>query len=109
MTMIITEAKLQAAIDLMTSTDESCAQGKVNVARKEYLCKVARAKVFLNSEGSVEQKKALAESSPDVNTAQEAYFTAMGAFETIKANRETNTLIIEVWRSENKNRREGNL
>ena len=107
--MIITEAKLQAAIDLMVQTDDSCAECKVQVARKEYLCKVARAKVFLNAEGSVEHKKALSEQSQEVGNAQEAYFTAMGEFEKVKANRETNTLIIEVWRSENKNRREGNL
>ena len=107
--MIITEAKLQAAVDSMVATDSSIAEFKVQVARKEYLCKVARAKIFLNAEGSVEQKKAIAESSPEVDKAQEEYFTAMGDFEKIKANRETNTLIIEVWRSENKARKEGNL
>ncbi|MCR4319773.1 MAG: hypothetical protein NUV74_05480 [Candidatus Brocadiaceae bacterium] len=107
--MIITEAKLQAAVDLMVATDEDIAIAKVEVARKEYLCKVARARIFLNAEGSVEQKKALAESSQEVDKAQEAYFIAMGQFEKVKANRETNTLIIEVWRSENKARKEGNL
>src|SRR3990167_6375315 len=107
--MIITEAKLQAALDGLVSTDESCATFRVEVSRKEYLCKVARAKIFLTTEGSVEQRKSLAEVSKEVESAEEARLTMMGEFEKIKANRETSTLIIEVWRSENKNRREGNL
>ena len=107
--MIITEDKLQAAIHGMSETDESCAMAKVNVARKEYLCKVARAKVFLNADGNIEQRKAKSEDSLQVNEAQEDYFIALGQYETLKAKRETNTLIIDVWRSENANRRQGNI
>ena len=107
--MIITEPKLESALNYIRDTDESCAAFKVEVSRKEYLCKIARAKIFLNAEGSVEQRKALAEISREVDLAEEARLTAMGEFEKQKAKRETNILIVEVWRSENKNRREGNL
>lgn len=61
------------------------------------------------SSGFKEQRKAAAEISDDVWLAEEARLTAMGEFEKQKAKRETNMLIVEVWRSENANRRTGNL
>lgn len=107
--MIITEEKLEAAIATLQASDDDCANLRVEVSRKEYLCKVARARVFLTSTGSVENRKALAETHQSVQDAEEARLTALGEYEKIKAKRETNVLICEVWRSENANRRAGNI
>ena len=107
--MIITEDKLQAAIKGMVETDDTCATAKVEVGRKDFLCRIAKSKIFLNSEGNIEQRKAKAEISPEVFSAQEEYFTAMGEYEKLKAKRETNAFVIEIWRSENANRRQGNI
>ena len=107
--MIITESKLEAALNYLRDTDETCAAFKVEVSRKEYLCKIARARIFLNAEGSVEQRKAMAEIDKEVEIAEEARLTALGEFEKQKAKRETNILIVEVWRTEAANKRAGNI
>ena len=106
---MITDEQCENALKYLSSTDETGAILKGNVARSEYLAKLARSKVFLMSEGSVEARKATAEVSPEVQQAEEDYCTAVVEFEKVRAKRQTRELIVETWRSVNANRRHGNL
>ena len=106
---MINNERISMALKFLTESDEPCANWKVEVARKEYLCKVARAKIFHNIEGSVESRKARAEIDQDVTEAEEARFMAMAEYEKMKAKRETEALVIEVWRTFSANLRQGNL
>ncbi len=106
---MISEERLSKALTYMAQTDEQSAELKADVARKEYLCKLARAKEFIKADGNVELRKALAEQSDSVYDAETKLGQAIVSFEKIKAKRATEELIVEVWRSVNANRRQGNV
>jgi hypothetical protein len=106
---MISDARLEKALTYLSTTDEQAAELKANVARMEYMCKLARSRQFLTGEGSVEARKALAEVSDDVQIAEDKLADAIVAFEKIKARRATEELIVEVWRSVGANRRAGNI
>lgn len=104
---MINEDRLERALAYLARTDETCAELKANVSRQEYLCKLARSKVFLTSEGTVEQRKALAETSAEVQSIEELRCQAIVKFERERSKRETEALIVDVWRSLNAARRQG--
>ena len=106
---MISEDRAARALKYLASTDEETAEAKVEVARCEYRCKLERAAVFLESEGSVDARKAQAEVSERVKKADEQHLKAMGVFEHLKAKRATEEWVIETWRSVNANRRQGNV
>lgn len=106
---MISEDRLQKALTYLSTTDEESAELKANVARAEYVCKLSRARSFILAEGSVDLRKALAEKSENVMSAEELLADAIVAFEKVKAKRTTEGLIVEVWRSVNANRRVGNV
>jgi hypothetical protein len=83
---------------------------KANVARTEYMAKVAEAVAYKAiPAGSVEDKKAEAKIMPQCMKAWEDHFVAVTEFEKVRARREREVLIIDVWRSINANRRVGNV
>lgn len=106
---MITEDRCSKALRYLTDTDESSADLKTDVARKEYALDLAKKRVFLVADGAVEQRKAIAEVSQDVQTAVESHLKAIVAFERVKAKRTTEALIVDTWRSVNANRRSGNV
>jgi hypothetical protein len=106
---VVTEERAGKALRYLASTDSDTADAKVEVARSEYRCKLTRAQVLLEqTEGSVAIKEAKAESDPRTQKAEEERFKAIGVFEHLKAKRATEEWIMELWRSVNANRRQGN-
>lgn len=95
------------AMRYLAETDEPCAELKAQVARKEYLTKLAESKAFMLADGPVEQRKADAKTSEPVQAAYDEYFNAIAEFEKVKAKRETEGLVCEIWRSISANRRQG--
>lgn len=106
---MITDDRLQRALHYLAETDSPAAEMKADVARKEYLCKLARSRGFLSASGSVELRKAEAEVSKGVQDAEQDLADSIVAFEKVKAKRATEELIVEVWRSLSANRRAGNI
>jgi len=104
--MSITAERMEKALTFLATTDDTAADLKAQVARKEYGCKLARSRGFLAAEGSVEARKAQAECSEGVQAAEDEYARAIVEFEKVKAKRATEELIVEVWRSVNSNRRQ---
>lgn len=104
---MISEARLEKALTMLATTDEQIAELKGDVARKEYLCKLVRSKQFLVAEGSVEARKATAEVSEDVQAAEEILSGAIIDYEKLRAKRETESLLVDVWRSLNSARSKG--
>lgn len=105
---MISDDRLQNALTYLAETDEELAQLKANVERAEYLKKRVRAAEFLSAEGkSIEERKAKAEVSKEVEDIEHDYTRALVAFEHIAAKRKTEALIVDVWRSINANRRQG--
>lgn len=106
---MISEARLEKALTMLATSDEQIAELKADVARKEYLCKMARSREFLSAEGSVEARKASAEISDSVQLAEDLLSTAIVDFEKLRAKRATEELIIITWRTMEASRRQGAL
>lgn len=99
--MTITQDKMERALEYMATTDDSYADAKANLLRAEILAKRARARIILTSEGSVEVKKATAETHPEVGKADDELIEAITVFEKLKAKRERASVVCDIWRSLN--------
>lgn len=109
-TPIVGEERLEKALRFLAESDQISADLKAQVERHEYACKLARARMFLlSTESSVEARKADAEKSHDVQDAEGKRCDCIQEFERLRAKRTTETLIVEVWRSVNANRRQGTI
>jgi hypothetical protein len=108
-TVIVSDGRCQKALDYLIHSDEDCAKLKTAVAEKEYMLDLAKKRVFLSAEGNIEERKAIAEVSNDVQEAVLAHLKALVAFEQVKARRTTAALLVDTWRSVNANRRTGNI
>lgn len=106
---MIPDNRCSKALHYLADTDEECAVLKTDVQRKEYALDLAKRRVFLVADGNIEERKARAECSPDVQTAIAAHLDALVAFERVKAKRATEAMIVDTWRSVNANRRSGNV
>jgi hypothetical protein len=106
---MVTDERCTKALTYLAETDQLAAELKTDVARKEYAADLARKRVFLTADGNNEERKAIAEVSVDVQTAEDEFAKATLAYERVRAKRTTEAYIIEVWRSVNANRRQGSF
>lgn len=107
--MIVTDPQVSEALTYLSETDESCAKAKAYYMGLDERSKTIKAVEYLRTVGTVGQREAEAYSS----VAYEQHLTelqdANADYETMRNKRLTAELRIEVWRSENANRRKGNL
>ena len=103
----IDEERVGKAMRYLAVTDLSYAEAKANLESAEILRKRVRARVFLTEDGTVAERQAEAEVHHDTEAADDAYVTAIKAFEELKARRQRADLVIEVWRSLEATRRRG--
>lgn len=106
---MITDQKIEDALAYLAKTDESAAELKADVERKEFFFKRAKELGFKLAEGTVADRNAIAGTSEEVEKAAEAWFVAIKESETIRAKRQRAALVIEVWRTVQANQRKGNL
>ena len=64
---------------------------------------------FLQATGTVAEREARSRTDPAVIKAYADYCESVAAYETIKLNIKASEMLIEVWRTENSNRRAGIL
>ena len=106
---MITDDRLTRALTYLSQTDEECAELKANVARTEYLAKLRESSGFLTADGNIEERKASAKQDSTVQTYWEEHFKAVAAYEAVRAKRELEALIVDVWRTTSANRRQGSM
>lgn len=104
---MISDERLSQAMKYLAETDKQCAELKAEVARKDYICKKTRARIFLLATGNNEERKAHAETSADTENVEFERYNTIAEFEKLRAKRETESLVIEVWRTLSANRRQG--
>jgi hypothetical protein len=92
-------------MEYLADTDTECAELKADVARTEYIAKLKEAVAFKVADGNIEERKAIARSSGDAQTAWDAHFSAIRAYEIVRAKRERAVLVVDVWRTTQANRR----
>jgi hypothetical protein len=106
----VSETRIGKVLDYLSATDESCAGLKADVQRTEFLAKLAEAFAYKAiSVGSVEDKKAEAKLSKEVQEKWETHFKAIAAYETVRARREHGQLLVELFRTHAANQRKGNI
>jgi hypothetical protein len=104
---MISDDELSEQMTYLAETDSACAERKANVARTEYLAKVAEALAFKLADGNNEERKADARTSSTVGDAWSKHFVAIQQYEEMRAKRERAILTVEVYRTESANRRRG--
>ena len=97
--MQIDEERVSKAMNFLALTDLDYAGAKASVKEAEILCKRVRARVFLASTGSVEARKAEAETHEDTCDADDVYVHAIQTFEGLLARRQRAELTVDIWRS----------
>ena len=92
-------------MEALADTDDSFAFAKADMLRSEILAKRTRSRMFLVGSGSVEARKAEAETHAETCAADDALIAAITKFERLKAERQRAELLIDVWRSIEASRR----
>ena len=92
-------------MDFLAESDDVYAQEKMELERAEICRKRVRARIFQTADGTVAERQAIAETSPDTIAEDDRYIACIKAFETVRARRQRAELLIEVWRSINASQR----
>lgn len=107
--MVVPDGRVEKAMCFLAETDLEVAERKGMVLRTEFMAKSAEALVYKSLEGSVEDRKQGMRLDESVKKAWEEHFKSVVQHETLKARREREVLVIELWRSVNANRRAANV
>lgn len=106
---MITEDRLSKALRYLAESDIEAAQLKTDVKRAEYKLKKIEATLFIHYDGAVRERESMARTSDGYQKAVDEYLKAYQASEEIQNKRITESLIVDVWRTEQANRRQGNV
>lgn len=97
--MIVSDEKLDEALETLTSTDDDVAEFKTDLARAEYVLKRTEAHIFLSSEGTVAERSALSKDNDEWEKRYMDVTNAMVKYEKVRAKRETARIIADAWRT----------
>jgi hypothetical protein len=106
---MISNDRLQKALEYLATTDEPCAKAKAYLTGLDETTKTVKATEFLKASGTNGERDATAFASANYREHIEKLEEATYSYELVRNKRLTEALIIEVWRSINANRRNGNL
>ncbi len=107
---MISKDRLQQALTYLAETDEDAARAKTLVKGLEKSEKPTLAAQFLKVEGgSIAERDAIARTSTAYTNWRASYKAAVLDYERLETKRNTEILMVDVWRSLNANRRQGNI
>ena len=106
---MISDERRDKALEYLVTTDETAANLKADVARAEYKAKAIKEAVYLRLDGSVADRQAKAGQDAAYSEAMQMYFNLLGQAEYIKNKRQTESIVIDVWRSDHSDRKKGNI
>lgn len=107
---MITEDRLKKALTFLAETDEPAAQARAYADLMQEKRKVMKATMMLDSDAKSNQmRECEAYCSIEYREHLEEIKNAVYEYETLRLKRQTESQIVEVWRSENANRRSGNI
>lgn len=107
--MQITGDRLERALSYIATTDAEYGQWKAMVLRTEYMAGVTEAMVFTALGGPIEARKRSAKCDDQVKAKWEEHFSTVAKFETLKARRAREMMIVELYRTMEATRRMGNF
>lgn len=106
----LNDDRVEKSLAIIAETDLQVAEWKGAVLRTEHMAKVAEALAYkaLGSEGSIEDRKQATKLVPEVQKAWEEHFQAVVKHEALKARREREYIVIDLYRTVEASRRRGN-
>lgn len=105
MTDIIAPERMEQALNYLADTDADYAEAKADLERREIMRKRIRNRHFLVADGTVAERQAEADTDVETEAADDAYIDAVKKFETLRTRRQTEEILIDVWRSLEASRR----
>jgi|GEM_PF-2138366 hypothetical protein len=118
MSNIVSDDQVSKALDFLSTTDRDCAVKKALMKGLEHQRHTQKSLAMLDAETksihsgeklSVSKKETLAFTSDRYVEFLQKYETSVVEYETINNQRHYQIGLIEVWRSEQANRRKGNI
>ena len=104
---MISKDRLQKALTYLAETDEEAAQKKALFNGLEHQLKTIYGQCYLKTQGTVEERKSKAYIDPDYKAHLQKMEQAQLDYEILRNKRLTESLIVEVWRSETSARKAG--
>ena len=104
---MISDERVETAINRLSETDEKAALAKAKVKSLEVYGKTAKSFAFLDAKGTVAEREAVALTSTIYREWQKDYEEAIVESETLANKRASWSGEREVWRSLQANRRQG--
>lgn len=104
---MISDDRMEKALRFLAETDDDIANAEGELLRAEKLVEMVKDKIYLASEGSVADRKAKANVSSEVAPLDMAHIEALVKHRQLRSKRDTEKLVIEVWRTFQANRRMG--
>jgi len=109
---MIDEARRDKALQYLIETDVDAAKARAYMVGLDKQEKVILGLEILNQKGkpgTAPEKDGIARNSQEYKAWLEDYENAVADYETYRNRRHTADLVIEMWRSENANRRQGKI
>ena len=106
---MISDDRLQKALTYLATTDESAARARALMEGLSDQRKTVKAIGFLDASGTRDERESSAYVSSEYREHGKRYEDAVFEYEALRNKRSTEALIVEVWRSEQANRRAGNV
>lgn len=111
MPFVVTDERLEKALSLIANSDTEIANAKAQVLRTEYLGKCSESLAYqaMDKNLSVEDRKRAVPIAQGVQEQWEKHWQAVVHYEALKAKREFNYQVIELYRTASANQRRGNI
>lgn len=104
------DMRMDQALAFIAQTDLEVAEWKGAVLRTEHMAKVAEALAYkAQAEGNIEDKKQAVRLDTEVQKRWEEHFQAVVKHESLKARREREFIVIDLYRTVEASRRKGNV
>ena len=104
---MISDERAEKALRYLVDTDESCALAKAEVERAEFIFKRTKEAVFTFSTGTVAERQAEAIQHADTLAANDKLVEAIAAYAKVANKRDTERIVLDVYRTICANKRTG--
>lgn len=111
MGFVVTDERLEQALRVIASTDTEIANARAHVLRTEFMAKCAESLAYkaMDASMSVEDRKRSIPISMGVKEEHEKHWNAVTHYEALRAKREREYMVIELYRTASANQRRGNI
>lgn len=111
MAFAVSDERLETALNRLASTDTEIANARANVLRTEFMAKCAESLAYqaMPKDLSIEDRKRAVPVAQGVQEQWEQHWGAVTHYEALKAKREREFIVIELYRTTSANLRRGNV